>query len=821
MSKWQRITWLGSTAAVVVFGLWGYLQLSGVTVLDATYATLALFALDLGPATTVAALPWQIEIARFLALLIVGRLLASAAAVVFRRQIEDRRLRAARGHAVVIGDDPLSNAVVSEELDRNGQRRWGPAVVQILDRGRVTMPRRGALVVEAQEGLDVALEHAQVAHSSHVFALGDIGTDNAHVVLTLARVAAGGDEETSVVADIPDPPVMRALEKRLHTAPRITAHLVEIDRALGREAARRVLESSEEGADAAQLGVVVVANARWAPYVVTELVCAQHLQNLGRWSSRPPVPLPVDLVTDSAATVAMLEARLAGHTAVLLRCSAVHELSASAVTDLHPEALIVAVDDPVQRALLAGTLEPAGPRVIVERSPQGGDASGWLASLTRAGRASTIPQTQTGSQPPWSLPSEEVLALSVVDVAHPDADGRARQLALARSALAVEPPPLAALADPRLRRDDLATLDLLDRHRDALAVERIGDSPFAKEIVDLRDQIAELQQSDADLLCLSVCGASASAADDDVVRAEELLRIALRHQRPWRCVSGGTPAGIPGAVGRAVATLDGSDVTLVGFSAIGHDSGEGYHEHHEVGSTFAITQPIAAWKWLVEQAAARGGARFRLLAFPGGRLTRAEVVLARVLGVEVGFVGGDLTVNTPGVLPLAWDAEVVNAFLDPDPPSAVKLAASIEKLARAIHEDYRARHQSDDAADQEWDGLNPGLQESNRAQARHIPLKLRRMGLQLAVDGEPLRLDSGARERLAQYEHGRWVVERLRQGWRLGPRHHASRRTPYVVGWDHHDLDDDIRAYDRDAVALLPVLLERAGLRVAPVTPIS
>jgi len=147
----------------------------------------------------------------------------------------------------------------------------------------------------------------------------------------------------------------------------------------------------------------------------------------------------------------------------------------------------------------------------------------------------------------------------------------------------------------------------------------------------------------------------------------------------------------------------------------------------------------------------------------------------------------------------------------------------IDALARAIHGDYlRRRSESrvadpDDAALRPWPELTEALRRSNRAQAEHLSEKLRRLGWEIVPAGTPrsgpLRLSPEELEDLAHEEHERWRNERLADGWvPAAERDAATRRTPYLVGWD--DLSDEVRDLDRAAVSLIPDLLEMAGLAV-------
>jgi hypothetical protein len=66
---------------------------------------------------------------------------------------------------------------------------------------------------------------------------------------------------------------------------------------------------------------------------------------------------------------------------------------------------------------------------------------------------------------------------------------------------------------------------------------------------------------------------------------------------------------------------------------------------------------------------------------------------------------------------------------------------------------------------------------------------------------------------MAELEHGRWNVERLRDGWRYGKQRDDSRKThDCLVSWQ--ELSDDIKRYDRNAVRAFPETLAKAGLEV-------
>ena len=65
---------------------------------------------------------------------------------------------------------------------------------------------------------------------------------------------------------------------------------------------------------------------------------------------------------------------------------------------------------------------------------------------------------------------------------------------------------------------------------------------------------------------------------------------------------------------------------------------------------------------------------------------------------------------------------------------------------------------------------------------------------------------------MAEMEHGRWIIERLSDGWRYGPRDDARKLHNCLVSWA--ELSEDIKKHDRNAVRSFPSILAKAGLEV-------
>jgi hypothetical protein len=75
-------------------------------------------------------------------------------------------------------------------------------------------------------------------------------------------------------------------------------------------------------------------------------------------------------------------------------------------------------------------------------------------------------------------------------------------------------------------------------------------------------------------------------------------------------------------------------------------------------------------------------------------------------------------------------------------------------------------------------------------------------------------------EEMAKMEHGRWNVERLRNGWRPGPRDDANKTHDCLRPWAAlSDGPDGVKKYDREAVRNFPAILAKAGLEVCREKP--
>jgi ppGpp synthetase/RelA/SpoT-type nucleotidyltranferase len=220
----------------------------------------------------------------------------------------------------------------------------------------------------------------------------------------------------------------------------------------------------------------------------------------------------------------------------------------------------------------------------------------------------------------------------------------------------------------------------------------------------------------------------------------------------------------------------------------------------------------------------------RLLGVGGDVIAGFEYRLALFLGAGVGIIAGsgdeiarliqdDDWKQSKNLIVLPADGMTLMAFigsgrpeLDPDTRSSI---------ARAIHAAYR-EEQSHRAIDSdpslaEWDQLLTYLQESNFQQADQILEKLQQIGCSVKQaedpEGDSFVFTESEVETMSEMEHGRWVIERFRDGWRWGEERDVLKKvSPYIVPWSK--LPEEVKEWDRQTVRKIPKYLDAVGLGI-------
>ena len=130
---WQWLVTLGLAGVALVLGsvgFWRHFALRGEprSLLDIFYLTVQLFMLESGGVS--GPLPWQLELARFLAPMVAAWTVVKGLAVIFREQLQMLRLARTSDHVVVCG---LGRKGL--QLVKDFRRRGDEVVVIELDEG--------------------------------------------------------------------------------------------------------------------------------------------------------------------------------------------------------------------------------------------------------------------------------------------------------------------------------------------------------------------------------------------------------------------------------------------------------------------------------------------------------------------------------------------------------------------------------------------------------------------------------------------------------------------------------------------------------------
>ncbi len=333
-----------------------------------------------------------------------------------------------------------------------------------------------------------------------------------------------------------------------------------------------------------------------------------------------------------------------------------------------------------------------------------------------------------------------------------------------------------------------------------------------------------------------LAGGTARAFQTNIDRFRQLVLDAFNGFR-GTLISGGTSAGVAGLAGEvalAEHAQKGGRLEVLGYipRSLPYDQPVDKNYTDWVpseGITFGPVHALQYWTDLL--LAGVKPQDVRTLGIDGGPISAFEYRLALALGAPVGVMepstraAADLLKDPDwrdcsGLIGLPNDKRSVQAFLQPPQPALT--SGQLEVAAQKIHAAYleEKHYRNPDPAMKPWDKLDETFRHSNRMQAAAAAALLERAGFRIEqVEGpvEPLEMTRDEIELLAEMEHGRWVVERLQQGWRYDDvRDTRKKLHPDLVGWSK--LPDAIKDWDRTAVRNWPRLLAEAGLRVVRIT---
>ena len=330
---------------------------------------------------------------------------------------------------------------------------------------------------------------------------------------------------------------------------------------------------------------------------------------------------------------------------------------------------------------------------------------------------------------------------------------------------------------------------------------------------------------------LIIAGGAKSIETEETEPIRSLLATSLNAHR-GTVISGGTNVGIPGYVGDVAGDLAAENqkqFNLIGYVPDRLPHGVLYHGNYDQmaheGDDFSACQVLRYWTDILAKGVK--ATDVMLLGIGGGPLSHVEYCVAMGLGASVGIVmntGGtadqllkdDLWSDLPNLYPLPFDATTVRAFVIP--PQREFTDGVEDKMAKSFHKVFVSGSTNRLPANMRpWKNLDDTFKTANQQQAKYAVTILEAAGFEVhEAQGDPKILDDFTDdevEHMAEMEHGRWNVERLRNGWRYGkPRDDASKIHDCLVSWE--DLDDDIKHYDQAAVRAFPKILAQAGLEV-------
>lgn len=147
-----------------------------------------------------------------------------------------------------------------------------------------------------------------------------------------------------------------------------------------------------------------------------------------------------------------------------------------------------------------------------------------------------------------------------------------------------------------------------------------------------------------------------------------------------------------------------------------------------------------------------------------------------------------------------------------------------EQIAKAVHKNYLAMMKEENGHGGgvenfvPWDELDKEIQDSNLQQAEGIAYKINKIGCTIIPENDwDAPLFTFTDEELcvlANFEHTRWMEEKLEKGWTYGNvRDNERKLHPCIVSWE--DLSKEEREKDFYAVRNIPVILQEAGLTIA------
>jgi tetratricopeptide (TPR) repeat protein len=210
-----------------------------------------------------------------------------------------------------------------------------------------------------------------------------------------------------------------------------------------------------------------------------------------------------------------------------------------------------------------------------------------------------------------------------------------------------------------------------------------------------------------------------------------------------------------------------------------------------------------------------------LIGFGGGPLAALEYRISAALGIRTGILAAADHEGLKLLCERYWCAIDNLVPLVPDPatywcfvrraPKGIYHPDVIQTLAVAIHvqfnKNWREQGLVNETARKEFEDLSEDLKDSNRDQARWIPLLLQTQDYKVVELKDEHKKDyfkgSTAPEFIGEIEHGRWCCGRLLSGSRLGPMRDDKAKihpdlVPYNSAYADWLRDEDGKPFDAE-----------------------
>lgn len=335
-----------------------------------------------------------------------------------------------------------------------------------------------------------------------------------------------------------------------------------------------------------------------------------------------------------------------------------------------------------------------------------------------------------------------------------------------------------------------------------------------------------------------VAGGCAPAEKERLASYKPMLREGFR-DFVGTIFSGGTHSGIAGMVGDLPASTRGPILKVACLPQswpMDHKVHEGYAIYNHPGHGFAPIGAVQVWADILSQGILP--ADVRVLGIGGGRYAGLEYRLALMMGARVGVMKGsggaaDAILDDsdwrdhPHLMALPYDVQTLRLFVSGF-ASGILTPEQREEAGRLNHARNVEKRLKEEVTkqvlpeNQPWESLRSDLKASILERVDFIAEQLDAKGMR-AVSKE--RLPPGVTpikkftpkqiEVMAEMEHGRWCVNKLLSGWRLGEKKDDKAKThPDLIPWDL--LDDLTKEKDRVYVESIPDLLDEQGYIILP-----